>query len=68
MMYRFYFVYYGIIVSINLSILTLATLQTSKITCVRYPFTYHWYVISLVDVCQSLLILVCSFRIIELAR
>ena len=54
--YRFYFVYYGLIVSINIVILVLSIIPQARVTCDKIAFSYQFYVVCLVDLIQSILI------------
>lgn len=54
--------------SINIAIFVLTVVPGGKVRCESNPFTYQWFAISLVDLGQSIFILICSYNIIEQVR
>ena len=61
--YRFYFVYYGLIVSTNIIILILSVIPKTRVECDQVAFSYQFYVVCLVDLIQSILISYFAYQL-----
>eukprot|EP00347_Sterkiella_histriomuscorum_P017622 403348633 len=59
----FNFIYYGVIVSINISTIVLSVLKQTRLSCESSLFSFHWFIVCGVDMIQSLIILITSFKI-----
>jgi|LauGreDrversion4_2_1035121.scaffolds.fasta_scaffold65581_1 hypothetical protein len=60
---RFYFVYYGIIVTMNIAILVLSVIPQTRVSCESDAFSYQFYVVCGVDFVQSILIAYFAYQL-----
>jgi hypothetical protein len=56
--YRFYYIYWTIVSSVQLSVLIIALIPSTTVSCDHFLFSYHFFAILGLDIFQCFLIMI----------
>lgn len=65
---RFQALYYSLVIVVIIVLLSMSLLSDSTITCAEQIYSYHWFVLDVLDLLQSLLITISALYLVRHLR